>query len=88
MFAADHVFDELGRRHRRLRSQASEQLEIDDQCRFVAGFARHLLRAAGVGVDQCGAGVMEDRDRLRQQLAISRGRARVTVDGQVVVLWP
>jgi len=80
------AIDKLSCRHRRLRAQTSEQFEVDDERRFIARFARHLGRAAGVGVDKCGARVMEDCDRLRQQVAVLLCRARVAIVGQVVVL--
>jgi hypothetical protein len=80
------AIDQLGRRHRGVCSQASQQFEIDDERRFVARLARDLLGAAGVGINECGARVVEYRDRLRQQFAVFRCRTRVAVGGQVVML--
>ena len=53
------AIDKLSRRHRRLRAHAPEQFEVDDERRFVARLARDLLRAARVGIDECGARVVK-----------------------------
>ncbi len=78
--------DELSRRCRRLHAQAPEQFKVDHERGLVAGFARDLLCAACVGIDECGACIVKGGDRQRQQFAVVRRRAGVAVGGQVVVL--